>query len=137
MKKIFTQLYKLLPLLVLVLTFTKVNAQTATAFQTTLQNVVQTTDRTLEFDLYLLNTDLTQSMEMASYQAGITLNPAIYAGGTLSASIVAGSSTLLNPAQVPTSITYTASSTIVKLAAKAPPGAGTGSIISQVSPVHV
>ncbi len=134
MRKIVPQWFKALPFLALVLTFTNVKAQTATDFQITLQNVVQTTDRVLEFDIYLRNNDLANSMEMATFQAGITLNSAIYSGGSLTATIVAGTSTLTNSAQVPTSITYTASSTIIKLAAKSPPGAGSGSIISQVSP---
>lgn len=134
MKKVFTQFFKVIPLVVLALSSLMVSAQTAPTFQTTLQNVVQTTDRTLEFDLYLLNTDLALPMELASYQAGITLNPAIYAGGTLTASLVAGSSTLSNAAQIPTSITFTSSQTIIKLAAKSPPGTGNGSIISKVSP---
>jgi len=134
MRKIVPQWFKALPFLALVLTFTNVKAQTATNFQITLRNVVQTTDRILEFDIYLQNNDLAQSMEMATFQAGITLNSAIYSGGTLTASIVAGTSTLTNSAQVPTSITYTSSSTIIKLAAKSPPGSGSGSIISQVSP---
>jgi len=132
MRKIVPQWFKALPFLALVLTSTNVRAQGATNFQITLQNVVQSTDRIIEFDIYLKNNDLGQSMEMASFQAGITLNSSIYSGGTLTATIVAGSSTLTNAAQVPTSITYTASSTIIKLAAKSPPGAGSGSIISQV-----
>src|SRR5690606_32426037 len=61
---------------------------TLVSFQTTLQNVVQTSDHTLEFDLYLLNNDDVYPIELASYQAGITLNPDIYAGGILTASIV-------------------------------------------------
>ena len=134
MRKVIEQWFKSLPLLALMLTITNVTAQTATDFQITLQNIVQTTDRTLEFDIYLLNNDLAQPMELATFQAGITLNSAIYSGGSLTASIVAGTSTLTNPAQVPTSITYTASATIIKLAAKSHPGSGSGSIISQVSP---
>jgi len=134
MKKISIHLLKVSALLLLVLSFAQANAQVATDFQTTIRNVTQTSDRILEFDLYLLNNDASDPMELATYQAGITVNPAIYAGGTLSASIVSGTSSLMNTAQVPTSVTYTASANIIKLAAKSPPGPGAGSIISQTSP---
>jgi len=134
MRKLIIKLFTVLASFSLLMTGSKVHAQTATDFQTTIRNVSQVSDRILEFDIYLLNNDALNPMEMASYQAGITLNPGIYAGGTLTASIVAGTSTLSNAGQVPTSVTYTASATIIKLAAKTPPGAGSGSIISQTSP---
>ncbi|HEX2922122.1 MAG TPA: hypothetical protein VHO50_13245, partial [Bacteroidales bacterium] len=124
---IFKKLGRIIPLMVLGLLVTNASAQNATAFQTSIRNIVQVSDRILDFDLYLLNLDPVETMELATYQAGIILNPAIYTGGTLTASIVAGSSTLTNLSQVPTSITYTSSATIIKLATKAPPGAGSGS----------
>ncbi len=127
-------LINVLIVLALIMFSSNVNAQTAVNFQNTIQNIVQTSDRTLEFDIYLLNTDVGQTMELATYQAGITLNSGIYSGGVLTASIVPGSSTLTNISQVPTAITYTATATIIKLAAKAPPGSGAGSHISDVSP---
>ncbi len=134
MRILSAQLYRGCYFLVFMFSLANVNAQTAVNFQNTIQNVVQTSDRTLEFDIYLLNTDVGQTMELATYQAGITLNSGIYSGGVLTASIVPGSSTLTNISQVPTAITYTATATIIKLAAKAPPGSGAGSHISDVSP---
>ncbi|MBK7211954.1 MAG: hypothetical protein IPH88_01380 [Bacteroidales bacterium] len=98
----------------------------------TMANDVQTSDRTLEFDLLLLDTDPSQPFELATVQAGILVNSSIYNGGTLTASIVPGTSTL-NSSQQPSSITFTQTANIIKLASKAPPGTGNGSIISSNS----
>ena len=87
----------------------------------------------LEFDLYLLDTDITEPFEMATVQAGILVNPAIYNGGTITASIVPNTSSL-NPTQRPTSVTFTQSQNVIKLASKAPPGIGNGTIISTTAP---
>ena len=87
----------------------------------------------LEFDLYLLDTDPTEPFEMATVQAGILVNPAIYNGGTVTASIVPNSSQL-NAVQKPTSVTFTQSQNVIKLASKAPPGIGNGTIISTTAP---
>jgi hypothetical protein len=98
-------------------------------FQYTIANDLQTSDKTFEFDLLLLDNDATQAFELGTVQAGIYVNSLIYNSGTITASILPGTSTLL-PAQQPTSITFTQSANIIKLAAKAPPGTGNGSILS-------
>ncbi|MBK7213181.1 MAG: hypothetical protein IPH88_07790 [Bacteroidales bacterium] len=98
-------------------------------FLYTIANDVQTSPTTFEFDLLLLDNDATLPFELATVQAGVLMNPAVYNGGTVTASIVAGSSTL-NASQQPSSVTYTQSANIIKLAAKAPPGTGNGSILS-------
>lgn len=98
-------------------------------FLYTMANDVQTSDRTLEFDLLLLDNDPSQPFELGTVQAGIIVNPLIYNGGTITASIVPGTSTL-NTVQQPTSVTFTQSANCIKLAAKAPPGIGNGSILS-------
>ncbi|MFZ4522816.1 MAG: T9SS type A sorting domain-containing protein [Bacteroidales bacterium] len=94
-----------------------------------------TSDRSIEFDIFLLDTDPAQTFELASIQCGITVNPTIFTGGTFSASIVAGTSAL-NPAQAPSSVTYTTGmgANIIKLSAAAAPGPGSGTILSSVSP---
>jgi len=95
----------------------------------TLENAVQTSDKTFEFDLLLLDLDPAQAFEMATVQAGILFSSSIYNGGTITASIVPGTSTL-NAGQQPTSVTYAQNQHCLKLASKSPPGAGNGSIVS-------
>ena len=104
-------------------------------FSISVRNITQTSDRTFEFDLYLLDTDPAQTFELASVQCGITVNPSIYSGGTFSASLVPATSGL-NPAQVPTSVTYTTGTgaNIVKVSATTPPGSGNGTILSYTTP---
>jgi len=104
-------------------------------FTISILNVSQTSDRTFEFDLYLLDTDPAQAFELASVQCGVTINPAIYTGGTFSAIIIAGTSEL-NAQQVPGFATYTPGNgaNIFKLSARNPSGNGTGSIISTTTP---
>jgi len=99
-------------------------------FNYTVQNVVKISDRILELDLYLLDSDPTETMELATVQAGITVSPTIYNGGTLSASIITGFSELPTAMQ-PTSVSFTQSQNIIKLAGKTPPGAGAGPLVSQ------
>jgi hypothetical protein len=106
--------------------------QAATAlvdFHYTVENFQQTSDNAFEFDLMLLDMSVGTPFELATVQAGITLSPTIFNGGSVSAMIVPGTSTL-NASQQPTSVTFTQSANCIKLAAKAPPGAGGGSIIS-------
>jgi len=92
-------------------------------------NDVQTSPYTFEFDLLLWDNIAATPFELATIQGAILVNPAIYNGGTVTASIVAGTSTL-NAAQQPNSITFAQASNIIKLASKAPPGAGYGTILS-------
>jgi len=57
------------------------------SFNLTVQNIIQTGGRTLEFDVFLQNTDPSQSFELASCQLGFLMNSLIYTGGNLSAKI--------------------------------------------------
>ena len=100
----------------------------------TIANDAQVSDRILEFDLYLLDTDATQPFEMAAVQAGILVDPSIYNGGTITATINASTSQFTNTAQDPSSITFTQSANCIKLAARPNPGAGSGSILSTTAP---
>ncbi|MBK7213846.1 MAG: hypothetical protein IPH88_11245 [Bacteroidales bacterium] len=98
-------------------------------FLYTIANDVQTSEKTFEFDLLLLDNDPAQPFELGSVQAGIYVNSGIYNGGTITASIVPMTSTL-NISQQPNSVTFTQTANVIKLAAKAPPGIGNGSILS-------
>ncbi len=132
MKNIFSHLTKPITLLLLLVTGLQVNAQDSN-FNYTIANDVQVTDRILEFDLYLLDTDPGQPFELAAIQAGILVNPGIYNGGTITLAIVPGSSQL-NTSQQPTSVIWTQGQNCIKLTPKSPPGAGSGTIISQTAP---
>ncbi|MDR3705751.1 MAG: hypothetical protein P4L28_07600 [Paludibacteraceae bacterium] len=93
----------------------------------TIRNEVQTSDRTLEFDLFLLSTDAAIPIQIAEFQAGIYVNPNIENGGTISASIVPSASDM-KPSQQPMAITY--ASNCVKIATRMYPGCGNGTVIS-------
>jgi len=136
MKNILLKSIKTLAFLVVVLSALQLNAQrrftplATSDFNLTLQNDVQTADNVLEFDLYLLDTDASQTFEMAAVQAGILVNPGIYNGGTITISIVPASSGLSNPAQAPTSVVWSQVQNTIKLTPRPAPGAGSGSVIS-------
>ena len=110
--------------------------KTQSGYQLAIQNVIQVSDSIFEFDIDLLDTDATQDFELASVQVGVLLNSSICSGGTLTASIVSGTSTL-NASQVPASISiintlsgYPGQS-LIKTASKVPPGANNGTIIAK------
>jgi len=60
----------------------------------TIANDAQVSDNILEFDLFLLDINLTEQFELAAVQAGILIDPTIYSGGSITASVIAGSSQL-------------------------------------------
>lgn len=89
------------------------------SFLLSIENDVQITDRVLEFDLYLKDTDAADPFELSMVQAGILVNSTILNGGTPTLSIVPGSSQLLITQQ-PIAISYTTGSPTgcIKLAAR-------------------
>lgn len=112
----------------------------ATDISISIVNLTQSTDRTIEFDVYLLDTDPTQTFELTTVQLGLLLNSNIYTGGILSVSYDNTISGLLTTQQ-PTANTSVVSTlagypnlTLVRLASRTPPGAGNGSIISFAAP---
>jgi len=119
---------KALFVIVLLGSFWGANAQSVAY---TIRNDVQTSDRTLEFDLYVLNTSPDIPVELSGIQAGISVNPAIAAGGTIIATIVPGSSEL-EPIEQPTAIMY--ASNCIKIATRPNPGQGKGSLLSTKAP---
>lgn len=108
-------------------------------FKLSISNVVQTTDRIIEFDINLLDAVVDGEFELASFQAGILLNSSIYSGGTISASLISGSSTL-NAAEIPNTINFVNTLTnnpdqsLIRLAGRAAPGMGKGTTLSESDP---
>ena len=91
MKKLF-QIKRSKILIVLILFSNLINAQVRhirysplaiSDFSLSIRNVVQTTDRTIDFDVYLLDTDPTQPFEISSAQLGILFDLSIKSTGTL------------------------------------------------------
>lgn len=101
-------------------------------FNLTLANGKQTSNKIFEVDIYLQSTSSTP-IELATMSLGISYNNAIKGRGTLIASWVTSSSQLTNQSELPTAIN-TATAGIIKIAGRIPPGAGNGSIISNISP---
>jgi len=94
---------------------TPLDAQTGSFdFRLTIEGIKMVDDRIMEFDLMILDTDAGKPFELALVQAGILVNPALYEGGKLTASIVAGSSQLVEQQQ-PQSIIFVNESNIIKL----------------------
>jgi hypothetical protein len=87
-----------------------------------------------EFDVYLLNTSA-ETFELANIQWGINV-PATFRGtGTITMSLVAGTSEL-NSSQIPTpaKLSFSNAKNVFIMTAMANPGSGSGSIISATSP---
>jgi hypothetical protein len=141
MRKPNIRLLVVLPLLAFLFSFSTATAQAYYAplaqsdFLLSVENLTTTTN-TIEFDVFLKDTDPDQTFEMASIQLAFLLNSAIYAGGTLAASYDNTNSGLLVPQQFTanTSIVTTLNGypgqTLIRMAGKTPPGAGNGTIIS-------
>ena len=100
-----------------------------------LRNDVQVLNNVYEFDIYLLRTGTIQ-FEYASGQYGILINPLIKNGGTLTASIVAGSTDPVLDAknQDPNSVDFYDAFNVIRVSAGSIVGAGNGALISNVSP---
>jgi hypothetical protein len=103
-------------------------------FNLTLANDAQTANNVLEFDVFLLDADGYEPFEMAAVQAGIVVNPGIYNGGTITTSVVSGSSQLSTVSQQPTTTVWSQVQNTLKLTPKGAPGTGNGSIIGQTAP---
>ena len=100
-----------------------------------LRNDVQVSSTVYEFDIYLLRTGTT-AFEYASGNYGILINPLIKNGGTVTASMVAGSSDPVLEAknQDPNSVDFYDAFNVIRVSAGSIVGAGNGSLISNVSP---
>ena len=137
MRNLFIKLIRFLPVLAMFFTFwlvTLAGTYAQNSFVLSMRNEVQVSPTVFEFDIYLQNTDVSP-FELATFQAGITYNSGIVNGGTLSAgmfTLVAGTSELVS-AQIPSAINGTTAG-LLKIGPKTPPGSGSGTIISTVSP---
>jgi hypothetical protein len=100
--------------LLLVLTTHAQNTSSESGFQLVVENQEITTSKTFEFDLVLYDLDPSTPLELALLQAGIFVNPAFYEGGKVTASIVPGSSALLE-AQQPLGVMFAQDAGIIKL----------------------
>jgi hypothetical protein len=111
------------------------DAAPAQEFNFIIMNDVQTSDRTLEFDLYLLDTKPSVIFELAIIQAGILVNSNIINGGTITPSLVSGASELVAEQQ-PTNILFTTGATngCLKMTPRTQPSCGSGTTISTTSP---
>ncbi|MFZ4705981.1 MAG: hypothetical protein ACOYMF_08230 [Bacteroidales bacterium] len=129
--------------LLLIFTTRGSNAQYAPSVQSdftlSIANDVQISDRCLEFDLFLLNKDVNSPFKLALAQAGILINPAIYNGGVVTASLVQDSSQLVD-LQKPLNIIFLQPTNIIKLPARlirteaGKPNSERGSVISTRAP---
>jgi len=137
MKKILTK-FKGLMLLFAVLGFANTSQAQTPTYQLYFTNVT-TTANTITWDAYLLRTGATE-LQLATIQFGFGFDVTILNGGTPTGSIISGFSDLPTPMQ-PTSVVVSGSFTngpipvgttyrYVSVAAKAPPGAGNGPLIS-------
>jgi len=143
MRNLPTRLFKVTLILVTLLAFVNANAQKRLApvavsdFRMTLGNDVQTDSKTLEFDLYILDTDAsTPNFEASIIQYGILISKSCLNGGTPTFSLVAGTSEMIS-AEQPTSFAYASVSTTqgqLKIAGRSAPGCGSGTILSTTAP---
>ncbi len=104
-------------------------------FLLTIQNITQTAPNVFEFDIYLLDVDAAQPLQLATTQHGINFNTGMLNGAAQTAgmtTIVPGSSEL-PPTMEPISVN-TSTSGLIRVAGRAAPGAGNGYIVSTVAP---
>ena len=109
-------------------------------FVLSVRNVTQPTSKTLEFDVYLLDSDPGQPFELSGCQIGLLLNSSIYNGGVLSVAINNAGSGLVPDQQfasvpdVVGSLAGYPGLSLIRLAGNTappiPPGAGSGTVIS-------
>ncbi len=99
-----------------------------------LRNDVRIDANTYEFDVYMLQIEAT-TMEYAGMQFGINVNPGMRNGGTITVSYVTGSSGLL-AAQIPvdTDLSFNSVTNCIEWSGTSHPGAGNGTIISNITP---
>jgi hypothetical protein len=150
MSKTFTKLFRTLLLFDLICSFSNLNAQknishtpeASSGFSLTVQNQVQTTPNTLEFDVYLLNTlPAGTTFELAQIQLGFLINSSIIGEGELSFTLSNDGSDLKSYQQfdpdgteVNSSLQIYPTKTLLQQSPQDAPGAGSGTHISAVAP---
>lgn len=83
-------------------------------FNLTIQNAVLTSDKTMEFDLYLKSLDPKDPFELALFQACILLDPVFCAGGEIKVTLDSGVSEL-NENQKPQAVIFSKETNSIKL----------------------
>ncbi len=117
-------------LILLILVLSAMNSiVSAQSFECRVENETFPTATTYEFDVRLYATGATTTWEYSTGTFYLNMNASFRNAGTITASVVTGTSDLL-AAQVPTSVSYNNSNYVI-IAAKTPPGAGAGTIIDQ------
>lgn len=100
-------------------------------FLITVKNDRQTATNIYKFDIYVKDMDATEPFEMAGFQFGAKVNPAIYNGGTITITLEQdGSPQLSNPAQYPSSISFVQTYNLIRIAPRPSVGSGNGSILA-------
>lgn len=100
------------------------------SFACRVENETMVSTTVYEFDLKLYATGATTTWEYAQGVYYINMNSAFRNAGTIAATVVSSSSEL-SAAQAPTSVSYQATNNYVIIASRTPPGAGSGSSITQ------
>jgi len=149
MSKTITRLLCTILLFELICSMAVVNAQNtsgkvpeASIFSLSVQNLIQTSPNTLEFDVYLLNSlPAGTTFELAKIQLGFLINAAIQGGGNLSLSLSNAGSDLKSYQQfsstgtgVSTSLEIYPDKTLLQQAPKTLPGSGNGTNILSTVP---
>jgi len=145
MKTLIVKLLKTLTLLTLIFSFSNIYAENrirfaplvVDSFSITVQNLVQTANNKLEFDVYMADDDTDLDIfELASFQLGFLINSSIYDGGTLNVTIDNSTSTLNQIQKItanPNAATTIGSQTVIKLVSGIVTS-GQGTFLSTVSP---
>ncbi|MBK6964159.1 MAG: hypothetical protein IPH20_09475 [Bacteroidales bacterium] len=146
MRKRLHRMLRIVPLLALVLSFAHTSAQrpygplAETDFQITMQNIVQPagTNNVIEFDLYILDTDPSQVLPMATAQFGINFNLGILNGAATTTGMTVALPYAEGFSDLPSSMAPNGASTLasglIRIAGRAAPGCLDGFPISNAAP---
>ena len=125
---------KKLILILLVLFVSGISYSQVPTYKTTLKNFNQVSDKIVDFDVYIERTSELVTFNLAGLQIGMTYNNAIINGGTLTLSVVPGSSDPIFVASGQVPISFNAATAgLLKIAGKAPTTSGSGAQIPFIS----
>jgi len=95
----------------------------------TIENDAQVSPTEMQFDLYLRAVDPNTPFELSLVQGGIFFNSSIIGGGTITTGVVPGSSQFVNAPESTTSMSYSSSQFIYKIACPPEQPCGPGGTI--------
>jgi hypothetical protein len=113
----------------LLISATQLQAQSP-SFECRVENEVMVSSTVYEFDVKLYATGSTTTWEYAQGVYYINMNSAFRNAGTMTVAAVSSTSEL-NSGQVPTAFSYQATNNYIIIGSKTPPGAGSGTVITQ------